>query len=297
MSASPLQPRLLAGRDTYERRVEAWTDSLDAAVLTHTVRIADDDRAVELVVLALPSPAYEIREASCRVLAGDVDPDVVRGMACLAGVRMVAGFTRRVAQAAGGGAGAPLAVDAAIEVARLARQTTRLPRAQAERAAAGAWECWQLDMAGWVDLPESCFTYSPAGRALFGTRAVAATAEPDLYSPRPGQRRVFVRRKVASLARRDGRLRLFHSMHDNVHGFELTCEVDAASGTIVRAEHITSRLPYAGICTEPQARLRTLVGERVDEGLRKRLGALVGGPSGCSQLYDLTADLLKLLAP
>lgn len=296
MSATQLQPRLLAGRDTYQRRVEAWTDNLEAEALTHTVRIADDDRAVELEVLARPSPAYEIRNASCRVLAGDVGPDVVLGMASLAGVRMVAGFTRRVAEATGGGAGAPLAVDAAIEVARLARQTTRLPRAQAERAGTGAWECWQLDMAGWVDLPESCFTYSQAGRAVFGTRTVTATAEPDLYSPRPGQRRVFVRRKLASLARLEGRLRLFHSMHDNVHGFELTCEVDAASGTIVQAEHITSRLPYAGVCTEPQARLRALVGERVDEGLRKRLGTLVGGPSGCSQLYDLTADLLKLLA-
>jgi hypothetical protein len=171
-----------------------------------------------------------------------------------------------------------------------------LPRAQAERAAAGAWECWQLDMAGWVDLPDSCFTYSQAGRALFATRTVAATAEADLYSPRPGQRGVFVRRKLASLTRLEDRIRLFHAMHDNVHGFELTCEVETASGTIVRAEHITSRLPYAGICSEPQTRLRALVGERVDEGLRKRLGTLVGGPSGCSQLYDLTADLLKLLA-
>jgi hypothetical protein len=210
---------------------------------------------------------------------------------------MVAGFTRRVAEATGAGGGSALVVDAAVEVARLARQTTRLPRERAERAAAGPWECWQLDMSGWVDLPDSCFTYSPSGRALFATRAVATACQPDLYCPRPGQRRVFVRSKLARLERAEGRIRLFHAMHDNVHGFELTCEVDDASGTIVRAEHVTSRLPYAGICSEPQARLRTLVGQSVDDGLRKRLGGLVGGPSGCAQLYDLTADLLKLLAP
>ena len=51
-----------------------------------------------------------------------------------------------------------------------------------------------------------------------------------------------------------------------------------------------------GICSEPQGRIRTLVGETVDEGLRKRVSALIGGATGCAQLYDLTADLLKLLA-
>ncbi|HSF04313.1 MAG TPA: DUF2889 domain-containing protein [Methylomirabilota bacterium] len=292
-----VQPRLLRGRDRYERRTEAWTDSLHADALTHTVRLGDDDGAVEVVMLALPSPSYEIREAACRALAGDLAPDVVHGVTTLAGTRMVAGFTRKVAEATGGSPGGALVVDAAVEVARLARQTTRLPRARAERAAAGAWECWQLDMAGWADLPDSCFTYSPAGRALFATRAVATSSHPDLYSPRPGQRRVFVRAKLARIERADGRLRLFHAMHDNVHGFEVTCEVDGATGTIVRAEHVTPRLPYAGICSEPQTRLRALVGERVDDGLRKRLGGLVGGPSGCTQLYDLTADLLKLLTP
>jgi hypothetical protein len=119
---------------------------------------------------------------------------------------------------------------------------------------------------------------------------------PDLYSPRPGQRRVFERRKRARIERRDGRLALFHAMHDNVHGFEITLEIDLASGRIAH-EHVTPRLPYQGICSEPQARLATLKGEAVDEGLRKRIGALLGGPAGCAQLYDLTADLLKLLTP
>lgn len=182
-------------------------------------------------------------------------------------------------------------------MARLARQVAKLPRERAERAAGGdAWECWQLDTTGWDDLPDSCFAYSAAGKALFGTRSVVSPMQPDLYSPRPGQARVFVREKVARLERVDGRLRLFHSMHDNVHGFELTYEVDPASGRIVRADSVTSRLPYAGICSEPQAKIKALLGETVDAELRKRLGAHVGGVSGCAQLFDLTADLLKLLA-
>jgi hypothetical protein len=84
-------------------------------------------------------------------------------------------------------------------------------------------------------------------------------------------------------------------MHDNVHGFELTYEIDLATATIVRAEHVTPRLPYTGICSEPQRRITGLLGERVDAGLRKRIQATLGGETGCAQLYDLTADVLKLL--
>ena len=92
------------------------------------------------------------------------------------------------------------------------------------------------------------------------------------------------------------RVALFHSMHDNVHGFELLYEIDAATGRIVKAEHATPRLPYMGVCSEPQRRIGALVGETADAGLRRRIQAHLGGPAGCAQLYDLTADLLKLLA-
>lgn len=295
MTAATLAPAVLRGRDRYERLMEGWSDNTHDDAFTHTVRLEDPERAVELSVVALPSPTYEIREARCRPLRGPVADAVTRGVGALSGARMVAGFTRRVAEAVGPGDGAGLVVDAVVEVARLARQVAKLPRERAERATLGAWECWQLDTTGWIDLPDSCFTYSDAGRALFGTRAVSSPMHPDLYAPRLGQPRVFVRKKVARVERRDGTLLLFHSMHDNVHGFEVTCEIDLASGRIVRAEHLTPRLPYAGICTEPQTRMRALVGEAVDDGLRKRLGPLIGGPTGCAQLYDLTTDLLKLL--
>jgi len=224
------------------------------------------------------------------------DPDVVAGIERLAGAQMVGGLSRRVAELTGSGAGAAFVLGALVEVARLARQVAKLPRERAERAASGdAWECWQLDTTGWIDLPNSCFAYSDAGRDLFGSRPVATPMQPDLYSPRPGQRRVFERSKHARLERADGRLKLFHSMHDNVHGFELTYEIDLATGRIVRAEHVTPRLPYMGICSEPQRRIAALLGETVDDGLRQRIQGHLGGTTGCAQLYDLTADLLKLL--
>jgi len=65
---------------------------------------------------------------------------------------------------------------------------------------------------------------------------------------------------------------------------------------VAAADAITSRLPYAGICSEPQGKIASLLGQPVDASLRKRTQALVGGSGGCAQLYDLTADLLKLLS-
>jgi hypothetical protein len=290
-----LEPGLLAGRDRYERVMEGWVDNTHDDALTHTVRLTEPDRAVEVAVVALPSPTYAIREARCRALAGHFDRAVTDGFPGLAATAMVAGLTRRVADVTGSGAGAALVLDATIEAARLARQVAKLPRERAERAREGARACWELDTTGWSDLPDSCFTYSEAGRALFATRTVVATMRPDLYSPRPGQSRVFVRRKVARLERTGGILSLFHSMHDDVHGFEITYDVDPRSGRILRAHSLTPKLPYAGICSEAQGRIDALVGETVDDGLRKRIQTQLGGVSGCAQLYDLTADLLKLL--
>ena len=292
-----IDPPALRGRERYERVVEGWIDNTHDDAFTHTVRLADPDREIEISVVATPSPTYEIRAARGRVIAGAVDRSVMDGLAGLAGARMVGGLTRRVAEATGPGDGAVLVRDAVIELARLARQVAKLDPARAARAATGdPWECWQLDTSGWIDLPDSCFTYSDAGRQLFGTRPVTSPMRPDLYAPRPGQASVFARRKVCRLERRARRLDLFHSMHDDVHGFEISYAVDLDTDLIVDARSVTPKLPYTGICSEPQRKIASLIGERVDAGLPKRLQTLIGGSSGCAQLYDLTADLLKLLA-
>lgn len=291
------EPPLLRGRDRYERVMEGWSDDAPGEAFTHTVRLADPDRHVELSVTALPSPTYAIRAAQCRVLAGDVSPAAARGVAALAGTAMVGGLTRRVAELTGGGEGGRLLVDAMIEVARLSRQVAKLPAERAQRAVAGdARVCWELDTTAWTDLPDSCFTYSDAGRRLLDTPGVTTPMAPQLYRPSPGQRKIFVRRKIARLERQGPTLALHHSMHDNVHGFEVHYAIDVPTARVIRAEHTTPKLPYMGICSEPQRKIAALLGETADDGLRRRIQAHLGGAGGCAQLYDLTADLLKLLA-
>jgi hypothetical protein len=287
----------LAGRDRYERVMDGWVDNTHDEAFTHTVQITDPDAAVEVSLVCTPSPGYEIRSARARAQAGSADAGIAEDFPALAGTRMVGGFTKRLVELAGARPGAGLFVDAGIEAARLARQVAKLPAATvAQLDPADPLACWHLDTTGWVDLPDSCFTYSPAGRALFGTRPVSTPMVSALYSPPAGALRVFTRKKVARLVLTARRLHLFHSMHDNVHGFDLHYEVDLDRGVIVAADSVTSRLPYAGICDEPQARIRSLLEQPADGLLRKRIQTLLGGSAGCAQLYDLTSDLLKLLS-
>ncbi len=276
--------------------MEGWVDNTHEDAFTHTVRLADDDVGVEVSAVCTPSPAYEVREARSRILAGPVDPAILADFGALAGARMGTGFAGRLAELCGLRAGAGFFVDAGIEVARLARQATKLPaQVTAGLQPGDALRCWELDTIGWIDLPNSCFTYSPAGRALLGTRPVSTPAVAALYSPSPGAQRLFVRKKLSRLVLTGSRLHLFHSMHDNIHGFDIHYELDAEARLIVAADSITSRLPYMGICSEPQRKIAALVGQPADALLRKRVQTLIGGESGCAQLYDLTADLLKLL--
>jgi hypothetical protein len=286
----------LAGRDRYQRVMQGWVDNAHDDGLTHTVQITDNDFAVEVRALCTPSPGYEVREVEARILDGPADPGIVEAFGKLSGARMVAGFTRQLTELAGARTGASLFVEAGVEVARLARQVIKLPpEALSGRERGNARTYWELDTTGWVDLPNSCFTYSAQGRALLGTRPVSTPMVPELYSPPAGARRIFVRNKLARLVLTGSRLHLFHSMYDNVHGFDIHYEMDLDTGTVVAADSITSRLPYSGLCTEPQGRIKAMIGERADGSLRKRSQVLLGGQSGCAQLYDLSADLLKLV--
>ena len=121
------------------------------------MRLADPVAGIELTALTTPSPEYAIHDARGRVLVADllpgVDPGLGEAMAALAGVTMTAGFTRRVAEAAGGRAGAAYFVDAAIEIARLARQVTRMPSADRRHLAEEPVGHWRLDMQGWWICP------------------------------------------------------------------------------------------------------------------------------------------------
>src|SRR5437764_1101807 len=116
---------------------------------------------------------------------------------------------------------------------------------------------YERAMEGWVDnTHDDAFTHTVA--ISDDDRSIELSA---VYTPPPGARKIFVRKKRSRLVLTARRLHLFHSMHDNVHGFDLHYEVDLDSGTIVAADSITSRLPYQGICTEPQRKVAAMIGQ------------------------------------
>ena len=88
----------LAGRDRYERVMDGRVDNTHEAFFTHTVRITDSDRSVEVMAVCSPSPGYEVQEVTARLLGGTADPGIAADFPRLAGTPMVGGFTRRVAE-------------------------------------------------------------------------------------------------------------------------------------------------------------------------------------------------------
>ena len=140
-----------------------------------------------------------------------------------------------------------------------------------------------LDTTGWADLPDSCFTYTRAGRGLLDVREVTTPMVAELYSPPPGAQRIFHRRKLSRLVRTGRRPDPFHSMHDNGHGFDVHYEVDLRAATIVAADAAVPRPPYRGICDQPQRDIPARIGSR-PSSLRKRAGP-PGRRRGC-RLYD-----------
>ena len=267
----------------------------------HRAPVATTTAALEVAVVALPSPTYAHPRGAPHA-AGRRRRAVGRWPAsrALAGAAMVGGLTRRVAELVGAGAGGALAVDATIEVGA--------PRAPGGQDAAGARPSARpagdrarvlarsTRRAGSICRTPASPTARPGARC-FGTRTVATPMGPDLYSPRPGQRSVFERRKVARLER--------------VGRAAATLPLDARQRARLR-DHLRDRPGHRhdrarrarrprGCRTWASARSRSAgsrrsLGETADAGLRKRIQATLGGEGGCAQLYDLTADLLKLLA-
>src|SRR5262249_6598710 len=192
----------LAGRDRYERATDAAVDNTHRDAFTHVVQVSDDDGAAKVRVVCTPSPEYGVREAEAWLTGRGGSCRAIAGFGELAGTRMVSGLTRRLVELTGPGPDAALAVEAGLEVARLARQVARIPAAAvAHLGPEDARQYWQLDTTSWADLPDSCFTYSAAGRAVMETRPVTTSMTPQLYSSPPGTAGVFRRRRLARLVR------------------------------------------------------------------------------------------------
>ena len=280
----------------YQRTVSAWVDRGEGALLELNARLADGDVDVEVSLVAEPSPSYQLHRATATARSEATQErcgallDAFRGVGAL---RIVGGFRREIASRLGEHPLAHRLLDAAIEAARLSRQVTQIDVPPAVRLTPAGFH--QLDLEAWPELVDLCFTYRRETDVLLTERPVRTPAIAAMYTGPPGQKLVFHRYKRARLERRASIVTLYQSMFDQVHGFELWYDVEEASRTIVDARLLTPRLPYMGICDEPQRRVRTMVGVALDAGWPAVVRSRLGGREGCFQLTDLTSDLFRLL--
>jgi hypothetical protein len=293
----PIQCRFLGASDVYERTVTAWVDRGEGSLLELRARLSDGQVDLEVGLVAEPSPSYQLsrawataRSEQTRELCGST-LEAFRGIGTL---RVVAGFRREVAGLLGKHPAADYLLDATLEAARLSRQVTQTA---VPVSPLGPAEFHRLDLEAWPELVDLCFTYRRESAALFTERSVRTPAIAAMYDSPPGQKLVFHRYKRSRLERGGSTLSLYQSMFDQVHGFELWYDVDGRSQTVVDARLLTPRLPYMGICDEPQRRVREMVGVTLDAGWPAVVRARLGGRQGCFQLTDLTSDLFRLLNP
>jgi hypothetical protein len=292
----PVVCRLLDD-DRYERTVSGSVDVPGPGLLRLSARQHDHRASVDVALDATPSPGFDVASAGGTWQApGAPAQDLSDRLSRLAGLRLVPGFRRRVVDILGPeDPRTPYVTDAVIEAARLSRQVTQVEERQVP-ADPTPLDLRQLDLMAWPEFADMCFTYSAASSGLFERPEVRVPASLDMYVPRPGTRLAFHRYKRATVELTGGVLRLYQSMFDQVHGFELWYDVEAATGRILRARSLTPRLPYMGICDQVQGRHQALVGLALDARWPVTMREATAGAHGCFQLADLTGDVFHLLS-
>ena len=255
----------LVGRDRYERVMEGWVDNTHEDAFTHTVRSPTTTPAVELDAVCTPSPGYEVREAAAHASwrARRIPRSWTRS-ASLGGARMVAGFTRRLADLCGGRAAAA-ALRRRGHRGRAAGTAGR--QACRREAMAGfqpgdARRCWELDTHG---LGRSARLLLHLQRR----RPCAPRHAPGLHADGGGtlQRQPVGARGSSSGGSGHASCGRLPAPSLSLHARQrarLRPPLRARSGrpgAIVAADSITSRLPYPGICTEPQGKIAAMIGQ------------------------------------
>ena len=144
------------------------------------------------------------------------------------------------------------------------------------------------------DLANSCYTYRDESAELFGSREIHCGFGSDLTRPRPAQKRVFWRRKQIAIRRvSEGGYHCESAMEDNIHDIRVEFEM-RSDGVIGTAASRGLRLPYHGICEDAQLQMKGLTGLQVTGDYIRQFADRVGGRMGCTHLFDLSIDCLRL---
>ncbi len=306
MPVTACEPSLPMPEGGYVRTFEAEID--DHGPQSIRVRgVLSDHRCSLEHVWVLQTPEYEVVDASARHLHGEpaiLAPTLVSRYPHIRGVRIGSGFTRAIREALGDLPGQSEHLALAIEMARVGQQADKLPKDHHERfqplashmppgVSRLARMAWEQDRDYMPSLCDSCYVYREETAALFDERDVVCF-DLNIWYPEPGQKRIFWRDKRMSIAPLpDGTgFQCRNEMQDTVHEIRVAFDI-TSDGTVQAAQSEGIRLPYHGICEDPQLRMPGLNGQKLNQDFIRLIADQVGGTSGCAHLFDLSVDCLR----
>ncbi len=249
-------------------------------------------------------PGYQVTEASARQIAGDAEyfnPVLCTRYPQIRGVRIGRGFSKRVVAELGELPGNQEHLWLAIEMARVGQQVYQFPAEFDRKFPPASREPAELARVAWIkdraylaDLANSCYTYRDASAGLFESREVRCGFDPALTRPKPGDERVFWRDKSVSVRLVNSTaFACQSSMEDTIHDIRIAFDL-SGDGMVSNAQSRGLRLPYHGICEDAQTRTPGLNGLRVTSEFIRQFADRVGGAQGCTHLFDLSIDCLRL---
>ncbi|HWQ34025.1 MAG TPA: DUF2889 domain-containing protein [Blastocatellia bacterium] len=301
-----LMPSVPLSESGYERTFAAEIDVLSESELLVRGMMKDERLTLEHT-WALRTPEYEVVDASARQAAGDesqFSPELCQRYPDIKGVRIGRGFSKRILAALAGLPGTQEHLFLAIEMARVGQQVYQFPPEFEEQFAPASGSVTEAARAAWLkdraymsDLRNSCYTYRDESAELFGAREVRCGFDPLLTRPRPGDKKVFWRNKrLVIRASKDDENSGFaceSAMQDSIHDIAVSFEI-SGDGVISNAHSRGLRLPYYGLCEDPHRRTAGLNGQRVTADYVRQFASQIGGAAGCTHLFDLSIDVLRL---
>lgn len=290
----------------YRRTFSAEIDVLTKSELLVRGMMGDERLTLEHT-WTLRTPEYEVIDASARQAAGDesqFSPELCLRYRQIKGVRIGRGFSKHILTALGGVPGTQEHLFLAIEMARVGQQIYQFPpefekqfATTSDSVTEAARAAWLKDRAYMSDLRNSCYTYRDESAELFGTREVHCGFDQAITRPRPGTRRAFWRNKRlvirASTDDKNSGFACESAMADSIHDIAVSFEI-SRDGVISNAHSRGLRLPYYGLCEDPHQRTPRLNGQRVTADYVRQFADQIGGAAGCTHLFDLSIDVLRL---
>jgi Protein of unknown function (DUF2889) len=296
LSVTPAQSRYLR---TFDAEIDVLADN--ELLVRGSMR---DHRFAFEHVWRLRTPDYEVIEAGARQIEGEFDPQLCERYASIKGVRIGRGFSKRVISELGDRAGAQEHLLMAIEMARVGQQVYQYTPEFEARFPAGdgntteaARIVWLKDRA-YMSLANTCYTYRDESESLFASRKVRCGFGSELTRPKPGDKRVFWRNKrllIELKASENGGTAYAceSAMEDSIHDIRINFDL-SSDGAVSNARSHGARLPYHGICEDPHLRTPALDGVKVTGAFVQQFAEHVGGAQGCTHLFDLSIDVLRL---